>query len=255
MKAVTALILLAQVACAQTGCLALVVANTVDSQRAGGLYSLIASMGCDAVKADSRSYMMLKESPLIIILGGQMSPEGVGYIVSGLLSESEKEALLTPNASATYAMENVSAPGQKLIVFAGYNEDDTERAWRHGAEAAISPLLKKPRLILSAPTSLQITAVNNMLSYSFPVNVTNNGSDYAEVRAEAYLNGGVRLDVKPSAFNLTAGRSQRVMVSIHPKRITGGSSVAFTASGYRAETNISLAGSEKAPPCNCATRD
>ncbi len=252
MKAAIALILLAQAASAQAGCSPLVVANTVDSAHAGGLYSLMESMGCEPLKADSRSYGMLKDTRVIVILGGHMSPEGVGDIVSRLISEADKAALSAPNASRTFRLENVSLPGQRIIIFAGYSAEDTERAWRTDAEAALAPLLTRPRLVLSAPAALELKPMNNMLAYSFPVNVTNDGPGYAEVSAEAYLNGGVRLTVKPSAFNLTAGRMQRVMVTLNPKGITGDSTVAFTASGHRADTNISLAGSGKAPPCNCA---
>jgi hypothetical protein len=109
---------------------AVLLSNPVDNLLATELILFLRDHGYQLSLTDASDFFLNKKEDLIIILGGHNSPEGVGEIVEGLLTEDEKNALLTDeNSSQMYVKENVWSR-QKIIIFAGYDQYDTRKAWK-----------------------------------------------------------------------------------------------------------------------------
>ncbi|MFH1721731.1 MAG: hypothetical protein ABH950_03905, partial [Candidatus Altiarchaeota archaeon] len=93
------------------------------------------------VNASAFSDLKYKEKN-IIILGGHRAPEGVGEIVSEILSESEKNFLVSiPTSQRLFSKRDVWAPAQAVWVFAGHEAPQTRLAWME----------EKQRLLFGSP--------------------------------------------------------------------------------------------------------
>jgi hypothetical protein len=259
MRRFLVLLLFCQLACAQTGGWRVVVlANTIDSSYASDMYSSLGGRGVSVVKSDSRSFDILKDSPYIVILGGQNSPEGVGAISRGLLSPEEQDSLLKPGYSGDFVKVGVYSLGQKIHIFAGNEFQDTRNAWTENIEKLLVDLTGGLQgLSITGPTALVISPKSNIMSVSFPVNVTNSSpSNVSKGQVMAFLNGGIRLPTEPASFDLTPGESRRVLVKLNPRNVTTGDMVSVTFGGSQAKTWLNVTEYEKVPVCNvCAASD
>jgi len=251
-RTVFALLLFGALASAEGGVKVVVLANSIDGNLAGGLYQYLEDAGFSVVKADANVFGIVRQSPYIIILGGQRSPEGVGDISAQVIPDERRVNLLQPGASMTIGGDDVWAPKQKVFVYAGYGADDTLRAWIEGRDqlvAAINSAVSSS-IRLIAPDVVAFEDVSNIREYSFPVNISNNGSSAVlGIEPKAYLNGGIALSTDPSKLDLGSGQSVRVLVTLNPKKVASGDTVTFEAQGNRVDVKINVTGYQKAGIC------
>lgn len=120
--------LLASFACAAPS--VTVVGNSIDLALSRSYIDNLEESGIDVSSIVASDLPAHKEDPNIIILGGQNAPEGIGPVVSGLLSDQEKkEVLSSPDARIVVVITNPWAAKQKVLVFAGYEKEQTRKAF------------------------------------------------------------------------------------------------------------------------------
>ncbi|MFH1054910.1 MAG: CARDB domain-containing protein [Candidatus Altiarchaeota archaeon] len=234
-----------------------VMANSIDGGQASGLYSHLEDNGITVVKADSRSFDIVKDMQYIIILGGQGSPEGVGLVSAEILSDSEEESLITAGAYHLFRKDGQWSPNQTVLVAAGYGGEDTRLAWAENMDAIFGVLSAgtPAGIVISSPDTVFIQKMNNLREYSFPVNVSNNGTYEAnQIGVKAYLNGGLSLSTDPEVLNLLAGQSQKVLIQLNPKVLNTGDTVSVEVGGRRVDVKINVTDSVKAGLCLLCNR-
>jgi hypothetical protein len=253
--AILLILSLASTACSAAG--VVVLANTIDSGMASDLYAFLQNGGLEPIKADAKAFEVVKDSPYIVVLGGQNSPEGVGGVVAGMLSQAERESLLTPGSSGVFIKEDVFIPGQIVYVMAGYGAQDTVKAWVQNEEAVSSAIAERQpkNITLSAPDTITVPHISNLLAYSFPVNVSNYGIADADIEVSAYLNGGIRLDTDPQTLNLSRGQTRNVLVALNPKTIVSGDTVLVKAAGASIKVSLNQTEYKKATACYACLAD
>jgi len=106
----------------------IVLYNSIDLKAASALLEYLKAAGVNAVPSNSAEFEKLKYNVRIVIVGGQNSPEGVGQAAASVLSQEQKEALLVPSAGYVFEKAGVWAQGQKVVILAGNEASDTERA-------------------------------------------------------------------------------------------------------------------------------
>ncbi|MCX6695406.1 MAG: hypothetical protein NTU61_03845, partial [Candidatus Altiarchaeota archaeon] len=114
----------------------IVLANSIDGSMASGLYGFLNGGGFDVVKVNSSSFSAFQNSSLIIILGGQNAPEGVGKFSSEILSASGENYLVSSNTtSGVFTGVDVWSQNQMVFVYAGYDENRTVFAWENNKQS------------------------------------------------------------------------------------------------------------------------
>ncbi len=114
-----------------------VLGNSIDLPLVSGYLDTYMAAGVDVQTISANELPAHKNDPVIMILGGQNSPEGVGEIVGGILNPNEKnDVLSSPNSEVFAIAANLWAAKQKVIVFAGYGKEQTRRLFA-GAQADI----------------------------------------------------------------------------------------------------------------------
>ncbi|GBE56015.1 hypothetical protein BMS3Bbin16_00212 [archaeon BMS3Bbin16] len=112
----------------------LVVANSIDSALASGLLSYLDENQIKAtvINASEFSQSQRVENRFIIVLGGPDALEGIGEIVSGLLSDAQKASVRESGSQVFFVKSNVYTDryvaGQKVIVIAGADRFSTRSA-------------------------------------------------------------------------------------------------------------------------------
>ncbi|VVB51762.1 Thiosulfate sulfurtransferase GlpE [uncultured archaeon] len=103
-----------------------VVGNSIDLPPVQGFLDNLATAGVTVTAVSAQDFAPHKNDSLIFILGGQNAPEGVGDLVSGLLTQSEKDELMSRwDARTIVILPNVWAAKQKVIIFAGHEKEQT----------------------------------------------------------------------------------------------------------------------------------
>jgi len=112
-----------------------VVSNSIDGALAQELYGYLKDTGMDVIPANGTTFQSYSAEKYIVVLGGHHAPEGVGDIVDSLLTEKEKNLLLkSNNSSFLFVKTNVWAKKQVVLVFAGYEKEQTRIAWQENSE-------------------------------------------------------------------------------------------------------------------------
>jgi hypothetical protein len=247
MRLLIAVLLLAAASTADgAGTRVVVLANTIDSGTSSGIYQFLEGNGATPVKSDANAFQIIRDAPLIVVLGGQNSPEGVGQIVAGMLSQEEQTSLTKPGARAMFVKEGVFSERQRVFVFAGYSAEDTMLAWAGNKDALSAEFAAQKSVALSAPPAVLVEPKSNMKSISFPVNASNTGGEnLSGLQVEAYLNGGIRLETEPATLDLESGQSKKVMVRLNPKNLTDGDIVTVMVGGAEARLMLNVTGYER----------
>ena len=103
-----------------------VVGNSIDLPLVQGYLDNYRAAGVAVTAISAQQLPAHMNDSIIMILGGQRAPEGVGEISGGILTDSEKNQLLSsPNAKVFVIAANVWASKQKVYVFAGYEKEQT----------------------------------------------------------------------------------------------------------------------------------
>ncbi|MFH0861985.1 MAG: hypothetical protein V1875_03045 [Candidatus Altiarchaeota archaeon] len=233
-----------------------VLANSVDGGLAHDFYGYLEGRGIEVVRVDAGAFDKLKDTPFIVVLGGQNSPEGVGAIAGGILDAEQKRSILSSGARGAFERDGAFASGQKVFLFAGYGAQDTKAAWLDGMGRVADSIIGDAWGIgVSAPPAVSIAPKSNTLSFSFPINVSNSGnSSVAGLAVEAYLNGGMRLETEPGSIGLGPGDSMKVMVRLNPKNVSDSDVVTVRVGGASSSVRLNVSGYERIDkPCNiCA---
>ncbi|MFC1454785.1 hypothetical protein ACFLQI_01710 [Candidatus Undinarchaeota archaeon] len=105
----------------------ILLANSIDKELAGDALSYLGERGIAITEITSDNFQAYKDKHFIVILGGPDAPEGVGTIVSGILSEEERVYLRSQKGRKNlYIKTNVWKNSQVVMVLAGFDRSDTQ---------------------------------------------------------------------------------------------------------------------------------
>jgi|GEM_PF-5143162 hypothetical protein len=93
-------------------------ANSIDGNISKSFISFLEKNGVKIIHVDASNFSEFKKRRYILILGGPDAYEGVGDIVSGILTENEKEAI-RKGEKKLYISDNVWEDFQTVILLAG----------------------------------------------------------------------------------------------------------------------------------------
>lgn len=128
-------LLLAAYTAGQAGGRIVVIANSIDGALAQELYWLLDTAGVEVIPASGVTFQSHATERFIIVLGGHHAPEGVGQIADFLLTDEEKNLLLkSNNSSFLFVRTDVWAKKQVVLIFAGYEKEQTQLAWMQNKE-------------------------------------------------------------------------------------------------------------------------
>lgn len=113
----------------------ILVANSIDYSADLGILLVNKGFNVDYVKPKEFNATHKKEKR-ILILGGQNAPEGAGEITKTLLIPAEQSLLLASNTSkSVFTKNNVWRENQVVKIAAGYEKEQTRRAWIESKDA------------------------------------------------------------------------------------------------------------------------
>lgn len=110
----------------------LVVANDIDHALAKTMYTTLMTAGANVTRITAMELPMRRDGDFIIILGGHRAPQGVGEVVSTLLTSMEKRYLEGFESSSQVFPRNNNTLGRPVYVAAGYDREQTRKAWLRG---------------------------------------------------------------------------------------------------------------------------
>jgi WD40 repeat protein len=116
-------------------------ANLIDYDLAADFMGFLNDTGVEFVRATASGFEDYKTEEIIIILGGPDAPEGVGEIVQAVLTEEEVNAIREPGVKKMYVKPDIWVTGQKVIVLAGSDRNQTKAAHGENREAVISVII------------------------------------------------------------------------------------------------------------------
>ena len=123
----------------------------------------------------------------VVILGGQNAPEGIGEIVSEVLSEEEKQQLInSPDAFVISEKQNPWNADKTLTVLAGHEKEQTRTALHEYLETPITPTTTT-----TTPKTTTIASRTYICSYN-KYNCANFRTQWEAQRAFKYCGGPQR---------------------------------------------------------------
>lgn len=122
--------LLSHIATATTPKRIIVVGNCIDSRLAIDFFEFLRNSGFEVIHIFPEEFNSYKNEKNIVILGGQLAPDGTGEIVSNLLTPQQKSELEKKGAVKVFKFSDIYTMGQKITVFAGNNREGTRQAQR-----------------------------------------------------------------------------------------------------------------------------
>ncbi len=119
-----------------------ILANDIDFDLAEDFFGFLANKGIDTIRASASDFDQYKTEMFLVVLGGPDAYDGVGEIVSDILSEEEKNAIRQKGSRKMYVKINPwnEKPGQRVTVVAGSDRDMTKRASNDFRELIAQPL-------------------------------------------------------------------------------------------------------------------
>ncbi len=123
---------------------AVLLANSIDRSLASDFTTFLDNNGIEEVHVNASNFDQYTLEKFIVILGGPDAPEGVGEIVREVLNESEQDHLKVKGSRRMYVMTNVwRSHGQVVMVIAGSNRYETQKAHEENREQAHLKILRK----------------------------------------------------------------------------------------------------------------
>ena len=219
-----------------------IIGNSIDLPLVAGYIDNYRAAGVDVQTISAQDLPAHMNDSLILILGGQHAPEGVGGIVDGILTEREKaDVLASWDAKVIAILPGIWTPKQKVMVFAGYGKEQTRKLFGE----AQGDILKSLRFNDTAlPVNVTIAPV--------PVPPLDGTQPFTEVNAfEANsiiqtIPGVVVIDVRgtpfyaaghiPGAINLPEHSLEKTFSSLDPGKTylltCGGNSESIAAGNF-----------------------
>lgn len=241
----TSLLILTIPTSAQGGPTVTVVANSIDGPLAEGYFITLNAAGIQTNQISAAEFESHRDDPVIFILGGHRAPEGVGDIISPILTESEKQELMSSwDAQRLIVLPNQWREGQLVVVFAGHSKQQTRAALYQSQSDIIRNLL------------FEDPGDENTISDSeAPIPSLDANQAYTEIDADqaaAIIEGGndvVLVDVRapvvyqrghiPGAINVPVRDLEKTMPTLDSEKTyilyCGGNSESIYAGDYLAE--------------------
>jgi ribosomal protein S11 len=118
-----------------------VVANSIDFDMAIDFLMFLKNKGIRVVHASASDFNALyKNEKFVVILGGPEAYEKVGGLVREVLPEDEQNAIRQSGSRNVYIKTDVWNAGQKVIVIAGSDRDQTKTTHQENRERVTSEL-------------------------------------------------------------------------------------------------------------------
>ncbi|MFC2162327.1 hypothetical protein ACFLRF_01480 [Candidatus Altiarchaeota archaeon] len=115
-----------------------ILSNSIEKQNARTLETFLRLKGVNVSWKNASEISCVRADEMILILGGQNSPEGIGQIVSGILTEEEKAQVMTDKLEGkVYTKHDVWAAKQTVIIHAGYDAKNTMQTTLDGRQATL----------------------------------------------------------------------------------------------------------------------
>lgn len=105
-----------------------VLANSVDYNLASGFFGFLENNGIEVTRTIGSEFNRYKDSKFIVILGGPDAYNGVGDIVSGVITDREAENIREEGSGKMIVKTNVWRKGQVVMILAGSNREMTQEA-------------------------------------------------------------------------------------------------------------------------------
>lgn len=115
-------------------------ANSVDLALADTLILGMEGPAVEVIPTDAKGFDSQKGRKVVIVLGGPDAYEGVGEIVSKLLSQEEQRYIRSAGARMAYSRKDVWRKGQQVFIFSGSNRNDTRRAHMEAMDAVMGSI-------------------------------------------------------------------------------------------------------------------
>ena len=100
--------------------------NSIDFDLGRDLVRFLDNNGMNIVRTTADTFDSKKENKFVVILGGPDAPEGIGSIVSEVLSSDEKSFIRTKGNRKMYIKTNVWTQGQVVMIIAGSDRQETQ---------------------------------------------------------------------------------------------------------------------------------
>ncbi|VVB51853.1 Uncharacterised protein [uncultured archaeon] len=143
-----------------------VLGNSIDIPLSTDTLDTMRLQGVDATTISAQELRLHQNDPLILILGGQNSPEGVGEIVGGILNISEQEELVSsPYARTVQVYPNLWCINQTVVILAGYSKEQTHKAFADSA-GDIVRILTQNGTAISLGNETPTTGIHPTLDFS-----------------------------------------------------------------------------------------
>lgn len=117
---------------------ATLLANSMDLALADDLIQTLEEAGVLVSVTGVGRFETLKYADYVIVLGGQNAPEGVGEVSAQLLTNDQKDELMSEGSKHLYEFGDIWKKDQKVFVCAGHSANDTQRA----CEKALPKMLR-----------------------------------------------------------------------------------------------------------------
>jgi Tol biopolymer transport system component len=105
-----------------------VLANSIDYGLASDFFGFLGNKGIEVVHATVDDFEQHQDEKFVVILGGPDAYDGVGEIVQGVLSGDEQSFLREKGNRKMYVKTNVWGTGQRVMVIAGSDREQTKTA-------------------------------------------------------------------------------------------------------------------------------
>jgi hypothetical protein len=112
-------------------------ANSIDLGQASEFIQYLSSNGVNVIVSNASDFEGLKYNSRIIVLGGQNSPQGVGAVSAQILSENDESSLMNAQAGFMFVKDGSWSSGQKIVVIAGNELEDTRRVLSQERQQAL----------------------------------------------------------------------------------------------------------------------
>jgi Tol biopolymer transport system component len=119
-----------------------VLANSIDYGLASDFFGFLGNKGIEVVHTTADDFELYKDEKFIVILGGPDAYDGVGEIVQDVLSSNEQSFLREKGNRKMYVKTNVWGTGQKVMVIAGSDREQTKEAHQENRAQVSSNAVK-----------------------------------------------------------------------------------------------------------------
>ncbi|MFC2162203.1 rhodanese-like domain-containing protein [Candidatus Altiarchaeota archaeon] len=177
-----------------------VVANSIDSFMARDYLKTLRFEGINPIIVNASEYPYHERDSLIFILGGHNAPEGIGDITYDLMTQAERDQVVSePDARHVTVLPNLNKKEQTIIIFAGYEKEQTNKLLYETRREVINMLKFKegdvkeePKTAKTSIPSLDPTVPFTEVSADEGKAIIDGISDLTiiDVRAGPYYNAG-----------------------------------------------------------------